>query len=451
MNFIRKNFYLLSFLVFAAFIVTIVSFREKEPSFPPLKNRVGQSAEGAEWLNTKQTIDGLIGNVESNPDDLKSKIRLAQAYIQEGRVTGDYNYYDVAALKVLEDVLKKEPNDFEALCAEATIYLNQHHFQQGLEVGMKTQKLYPHASFVYGILTDANVELGRYDDAVIAVDSMCSIRPDLRSYSRISYVREIFGDLDGAKAAMKMAANSGVPGLEQTEWCRVYLGKLYEQTGNIDTAEMIYQTSNTVRPNYAYALAGLGRVERAKKNYTESIKYFEQANALLKDDPFGEDLIELYLATGDKAKAESLSKDVIKNLQENSNVNDKNGDAGHYSDKELAYVYLMMNDNDNALKHAKLEYDRRPDNIDVNELMAWVHYKRGEYADAVPFADKSLRTGSKNPELVCRAGLVYCQNHQTEKGSMMISQAVSMNPFLHQDLLAEAKPFMPAQVSTVKN
>jgi len=444
MNFIKKNFYLISFAILLLFVSTIVIFRPEEPAVPPLKDRVGGTALGAEWMNTKQAIDGLIETVRKNPKDLKSKVQLAQGYIQEGRITGDYNYYDVAALKLLDDVLENDPNNFEALCSKATVLLNQHHFQQGLDVGLKAQQLNPHASFVYGILTDANVELGRYDDAVKMGDSMCAIRPDLRSYSRISYLREIYGDYPGAKDGMKMAVKAGVTGMEQTEWCRVYLGKLYEQTGNIDTAEMIYQAASMARPNYAYALAGLGRIARAKKNYAEAMKYFEQAQSLIKDYAFGDELIDLYRLQGDEKKSDSMAKAVINTLIVNSNTNDQNPEAGHYSDKELAYLYLKLNDKDNALKHAKLEYDRRPNNIDVNEMMAWVHYKRGEYADAVPFIEKSLITGSRNSELLCRAGIIYCKANKAEKGSALIGEALKENPFLQEDLLAEARPFMPA-------
>jgi len=48
-------------------------------------------------------------------------------------------------------------------------------------------------------------------------------------------------------------------------------------------------------------------------------------------------------------------------------------------------AYLEVKDYDNALKHALLEYNRRPQNIDVNETLAWVYYNRGEYQKALPY------------------------------------------------------------------
>lgn len=442
MKFVKKNFYLLSIVILILFVGMIVVFRQEEPDVLPLKNRIGGTSMGNEWINTKQAIDGLLEKVRKNPEDVKAKIQLAQAYIQEARITGDYNYYDAACIKLLNSALKKEPKNYEAVATLATVYLSQHHFQQGLELGKQAQQLNPHAAFVYGVLTDAYVELGKYDSAVYMVDSMCAIRPDIRSYSRVSYVREIYGDIPGAIEVMKMAVDAGIPGMEQTEWVRVYLGRLYEISGKIDTAEMYYQAANTLRPNYAYSLAALGRIERAKKNYPQAITYFEQASSLVKDYSFGDELMDLYRLNNDLKKADATGKEVIELLNAHANTNDENGDAGHYADKELAYVYLKTGDKAAALKHAEAEYKRRPDNIDVNEMMAWVHYQRSEYDQCIPYAEQAMRTGSKNPVLLCRTGLIYCKNNQAEKGIALLEQAVTTNPYMDEEMVREAKGYL---------
>jgi hypothetical protein len=54
-------------------------------------------------------------------------------------------------------------------------------------------------------LVDGNVEMGNYATAIEEADKMISIRPDIRSYSRASYLREIHGDYPGAIDAMKLA------------------------------------------------------------------------------------------------------------------------------------------------------------------------------------------------------------------------------------------------------
>lgn len=445
MKFIKKNFYLLSIAILLLFVGLIVAFRQNEPDILPLKNRIGGTSMGNEWLNTKQAIEGLIENVRKNPDDVKSKIQLSQAYIQEARITGDYDYYDAASIKLLTSALKQEPENYEAMATLATVYLSQHHFKEGLELGKRAQALNPHAAFVYGVLTDAYVELGMYDSAVYMVDSMCAIRPDLRSYSRVSYLREIYGDIPGAIEVMKMALDAGLPGLEQTEWVRLYLGRLYEITGSIDTAEMYYKAANTLRPNYAYALAALGRIELAKKNYAAAITLYEQAASLVQDYSFGDELIDLYRLNNEPGKADSIGKEVIKLLSEHANTHDEDEEAGHYADKELAYAYLKTNDREAALKHALAEYKRRPANMEVNELMAWVHYQRKEYDQCIPYLEQAMRIGSRNPVLLCRAGLIYCKNNQPEKGLVLLREAISTNPYLQHDLLKESMTYLDEQ------
>jgi tetratricopeptide (TPR) repeat protein len=449
MSFIKKNFYLISIVILILFVGMIVLFRQKEPDVPQLKSRVGGISLGGEWINTKQAIDGLIEKLRKNPDDIKLKIQLAQGYIQEARITGDYTYYDEACIKLMNSVLKKEPNNFEALVTLATAYLSQHHFQEGLEVGLRAKKINPHAAFAYGVLTDAYIEMGKYDSAIVMVDSMCAIRPDLTSYSRISYLREIYGDIPGSIEAMNSALNAGIPRMEQTEWVRVYLGRLYEMSGKTDTAEYYYQSANLMRPNYANAIAGLGRIERQRKNYTLAITYFQQAGSLVTDYSFGDELIDLYRLNNQPKKSDSMAKEVVKLLNVHANTDDRNPDAGHYADKELAYVYLKTGENDLALKHAEAEYKRRPDNIDVNEMMAWTWYKRGEWNKCLPFIERAMRTGSKNPGLLCRAGLIYYKNNQHEKGLALLQEAIAINPYLNEDLMQEAEAYVSKTDSQV--
>ena len=91
---------------------------------------------------------------------------------------------------------------------------------------------------------------------------------------------------------------------------------------------------------------------------------------------------------------------------------------------------MKNSDTDNALKHAKLEYERRPENIDVCEALAWVNYKKGDFKEANKFINNALKTNSKNPILLCRAGMIKIKAGEEEKGEKMIQQAFEINPFI---------------------
>ena len=81
--------------------------------------------------------------------------------------------------------------------------------QMDLMWHIKHSSVNPYNAYVYGLLVDGNVEMGNYDTAVSYADKMVSVRPDLTSYSRVSYLREIFGDYAGSIKAMQMAVEAG--------------------------------------------------------------------------------------------------------------------------------------------------------------------------------------------------------------------------------------------------
>ncbi len=397
----KKYFYVL-FLLFSIVIFGFVyrTTSQKKEQIPSLKERNLNIGLQSEWLNTKAAIVSLLEKIKANPSDNKAKLELALGYIQEGRITGDHDYYDEAALQLLNQVLAKEANNFDALCAKATVLLSQHHFQDGLAIAQNALALNPNNAFVYGILCDANLELGDYDTAVKMADKMVATRPDIRSYARISYLREIFGDYKGAIEAMQLATKSAYPGLEQSEWTRCQLGKLYETTGDTAKAARCYQESLVYRENYPYALVGLGRLAQAKKDYKLAIRYVEQARNAVQDYSFGEQLIDLYALAGESEKSIKMTQEVIATLEKHANTDEQNAEKGHYADKELAYLYLKANNTDKALECALREYNRRPENIETNEAVAWCYYKKNDITSAKKYIDKALKTNSLNPDLL---------------------------------------------------
>jgi len=283
----KKIIYIVVLILFASasgFIILKYNKDEKkrEARIYELLPRQGTLAQYTEWPTIQNNAVTLLKKIKENPDDIKSKIRLTALYLREARATGNYQYYDIAAMKLVKEVLKKDPNSFEALTFKALIFLSQHHFADGLAVAEQLRTSYPYDAFVHGMLVDANVEMGNYDSAVANSERMVSLRPDLRSYSRISYLREIHGDNAGAIEAMKMAVDAGAAGDETTEWSRIQLAKLYEHTGQMKYAEMHYTIALNERPNYPFALAGLARIAVSQKDYEKAF-HLDPTNTAARD------------------------------------------------------------------------------------------------------------------------------------------------------------------------
>jgi tetratricopeptide (TPR) repeat protein len=439
----KKNIIYICLLVVFIAAATAIFYKYKSnntnnnPEVYVLLPRKGAAAQTPEWLKVKEQAYKLLQAVKADPVDKKSLIQLATLYIQEARTTGNYAYYDKAALNCVNDVLKIDSVNFDAMVLKSLLYLSQHHFADGLELAQKAKSINPYNSYVYGLSVDGNVEMGNYDTAVADADKMLSIRPDARSYSRASYLREIYGDCPGAIEAMKMAVDAGAPGDEATEWARVQLAHLYENTGDMLSAAMHYTIAIRERPAYAYALAGLGRLAAAKKDYNKAIEYFMWADSSVTDFSIKEGLADVYREMGNKEKADALEKKIISQMNKETESGQNDANIGHYVDKELAYAYLKINQYDNALKHALLEYNRRPDNIDVNECLAWVYYCKGDYERAVPYIKTALKTNCKNPTLLCRAGLIYAKAGNKPLAKTTLQQALKTNANIADNLKVE--------------
>jgi tetratricopeptide (TPR) repeat protein len=423
--------------VFTAFIFYNGS---NKSNLPELKPRQGVLANAPEWATTQANVKKLRQELESKPEDARTLLMLSKEFMQEGRITGDYSYYNKAALDIINLVLAKDARNFEAICLKSMVYLSQHRFAEGREAALEAGKANPYNSFVFGLLCDANVELGNYDEAVKAADRMVTIRPDIRSYSRVSYIREIFGDMPGAIEAIQMAISAGYPGQEDTEWARMVLGHLYEDTNNLDKAAEQYQLSLRERPDYPFALAGMGRYAMYKKDYPAAIQYYEKARKIISDVSFLEQLTVLYRLNNQTKEAEECARVTLNALLSDNITAQKNKDQGHYSDMELANLYLQQNDPAKALEHAQLEHQRRPQNIDASETLAWTLYRSGKAAEALPYVATVLRTHSQHPERLVKMGVIMAANGQTKEGTDLINKGLSLKPYMDESLVKIAQP-----------
>ena len=159
----------------------------------------------------------------------------------------------------------------------------------------------------------------------------------------------------------------------------------------------------------------------------------------MNDYSFKEQLSELYSITGDTKKASAIIKDAIEAMNKDANKGQNNASIGHYADRELAYSYLLIKEYDKALQHALAEYDRRPENIDVNETVAWVYYKKGDYEKALPYIRTARKTNCKNPTLLCREGLIYSKTGNLKKAKEALQEALKNNPAIDPQLKTESE------------
>ncbi|MEO1260321.1 MAG: tetratricopeptide repeat protein [Bacteroidota bacterium] len=367
-------------------------------AIPDLLDRPEKVWYGTEWQGIQNRYAANRDNILADSNDADAHIKLAETFINEARITGEHGHYYPAALQMLNGVLSKKITDkdvlFRALATKAGVQLSLHQFPEAKASGEQAVALNPYNAQVYGVLVDANVEMGQYDAAVHMADRMMSIRPDLRSYSRVSYLREIHGDAEGAIGAMEMAVQSGHPTLEETAWAMLTLGELYQNYGDPNKAITVFETTLLHRPGHPFAIGALANIYLEKKEYERAETLLKEAMAIIPEVGFYMDLARLYKTTGRILEATKLTDEILTMLQEDL-------DSGHNMNLELADVYAhFKNDYETALEYALTEYRIRPENIDVNRQLALLYSEMGDWEKAAEYATVAASTNSRHPELL---------------------------------------------------
>ena len=366
---------------------------------PALFERTGDLAKAQEWQKTREKVDELKTKLAKDPNDVKVRLQIVTIYLSEARITGEHPYYYPAVLKILDGILYLNPNNFEAITYKSSVKMSQHQFAEARDLAEAARKINPSNAYVYGVLVDANVELGNYKEAIAMSDKMQALKPSLESYSRASYLREIYGDFKGSISAMKLAVEAGMPGSEPFCWSKKTLGHLYESTGELDKAQQQYDDILVVRPSYAFAYGGQARILKEKKQYDKALEVLGKAAKIMPEFSFHEEMAEIYDLQGNHEKALNKYEEVALML-------DVDAKSGHAVDLELCKLYTKAGKMDLALKYGLIEYKKRPKNIDVNHAMAVVAFKSNDFKKAKQYIAAAMSTGSKDPELLMDAGKI---------------------------------------------
>ena len=383
--------------------------------------------------NTNSSPDRFITTLQeqlsSNPNNTKLLTKLGAAYIQKARESNDPEFYDLAE-DVLERAIDKEEGNFLAMAELGSVYLSRHYFKEALELSQKALEINPYSAYTYGVLVDAQVELGMYDEAIESVQKMINLRPDLGSYSRVSYMRELKGDLQGAIDAMKSAITAGSPVAENTAWCRVQLGNLFYNKGDIETAEKIFQYVVKDFPNYIHGYGGLAKIKVFQKKYPEAIDLY--AKALEKNS-----LPEYLIAIGDVLYLNDEKEKSEEQYQKVKFITTMFKEKGVDTDLELA---LFNADHNRQLKEsledAEESLEKGSKSIKTYHALAWTNYKLGNFDEAEKNIQLALRLGTKDPLMFYHAGMIYQKLGQQDKAKEFTDFALQINPY-YDSLYAE--------------
>ena len=380
----------------------------------------------------QRAVDAAQQRLQAAPNDPQLLSLLGLAYLQRVRETGDPSYYSRAD-ELVRRAQAQSPNEITTLVAAGTLSLGRHDFQSALELGSRAIAAAPARAVGHGIVTDALIELGRYEEAITAAQRMVDLRPDLASYSRVAYVRELHGDLAGAIGAMRAAIEAGNPASEATAWTEVQLGHLLFTVGDLDGALQSYESSRSRVRGSVHGDAGVARIRAARGDLRGAAQLYESAVSRLPLPELAAALGDVYAKLGDAGRAEQQYAVVAatSRLLAAGGVRTDADQALFDADHERNIAA--------AVSAARAEYETRK-SIHVAAALAWAEYRAGDLASAQRHSDEALRTGTKDPLLLYRAGVIADATGEISRARALLAQASELNPrysVLFADDLAE--------------
>ncbi len=360
-------------------------------------------------------------SIEKKPTQYAGYNQLAMALARRARETSEVTYYAEA-----EDALKKSfelaPANLDGEKVHVWLLLGRHEFPAALDAAKILNKRVPDDVLIYGFLTDANAELGNYKEAETAAQWMLNLRPgNLPGMTRAAYLRELFGDVDGAYELMDMAYQSTPPTeVEDRAWILSQMGHLKLSAGKTSEADTILQQALALFPGYHYALGNLAKVRITQMRYSDAVALLQQRYqaALHAENLY--DLAEaLELAGRTEESRKAFAEFEMKSLAE-SNRKDN-------SSRELVFYYAdHAHQPAEALKIAQQEYAWRHD-VYTLDAYAWALHVNGKDAEARNQIETALAVGIRDAKLLRHAGVIALKVGDPMGAERYLQQAVTLH------------------------
>jgi tetratricopeptide (TPR) repeat protein len=402
-----------------AFAVTVLLLRAGAPAPPVGADAVAETRIAVPSASTDRRIAVYQSALEAEPDSVDAAVLLAGAYLQKVRENGDATLY-AKAEALVDGALRRAPRDAGALVARGGLELSRHDFAAALRDARAARRIAPQVVRPYGVLVDALVELGRYPAAGRALQRYVDLQPGLSSYARVSYLRELHGDLPGAIAALRLAAAAGGETAENVAYVQTLIGNLWFTRGRLGRASLAYREASARFPGYAPAAAGLARVDAADGDLSGAVRRLRGVVARL---PLPEHLValaELQLARG---RQEAARRDLALVRAEQRLL----AASGVDTDVDAAIFEAQHGSPVRAVRLARRAHRSAP-SVRADDALGWALTRAGRPAAGLRWARRSLRLGSRDPMFAFHTGMAARAAGRPGEARALLRRSLALNP-----------------------
>jgi len=249
---------------------------------------------------------------------------------------------------------------------------------------------------------------------------MVDRRPDLAAYARVSYFRELHGDLRGAVAAMQLAVSAGSGTAENTAYVQALLGDLEFARGRVPAASLAYRQALALVPGYPPAAVGLARVESARGELGAATRRLTRVVARLPLPQYVVALGETEQAAGRPAGARrdlALVR-VEQRLLAANGVN---------TDVDLALFEADHGSPARAVTLARRAWAEAP-SVRSADALGWSLTRAGHPRTGARWARRALRLGSRDAMFLFHAGMAARGAGERAQARRLFARSLALNP-----------------------
>ncbi len=303
---------------------------------------------------------------------------------------------------------------------QSSLAAARHDFVAALDWAEKAAALAPEVPEVQGVLGDALLELGRYDEAFDAFQRMVDLRPDFASYARVSYARELRGDIEGAVAAME-AALAAATGPGDGAFAQHYLGELEWNSGRPDRAVDRYRKALRLDDKFLLSKAALARAAFHDGRVDEAVKLYQEVIDRFPLPQFVAELADVLVASGRDEQAEEQFGllEVQRRLFEANGVDVDVDTAVFNADQGL--------DLTDSLESVQAAWTERK-SIFTADALAWQLHAAGRDAEALTYADEALHLGTRSALFYYHRSVIQSELGNEAAARADLEEAVAINP-----------------------
>ena len=408
-------------LIVAATLVVAATVRDAHESARPepaasLTKRAPGTGTSRDALT--RTVSGLTRRLAEHPNDGAAVVRLADALIRVQRVNND-GRAAISAEDYLRAFLSRQPLHYDAQRTLAAVLLSQHRFAEAIAQANKASSRDPLDAWNYGAIGDGYLELGDYDRAFAAFDTMGQLKPGPPAYARVAYALELKGDLAGALEYMQRAADGTTPNDEEAQaWHYSQIGLIHLQRGRLGDAKREFERAATTFPGHPIAVDGLARIRIAEGDLAGARQMYQEQLARTPTPDLAALVGDLLLATNDSSAAERYYR-----MAEQIELAAW-GNGARQPQMLARFLAERDRDPDRALALAQEAAASRHD-IFTMDTLAWAYFRHGRIPEAREASNLALRTGSRDSRLLYHAAEIAAAAGDRDTASLALDRIPS--------------------------